>query len=283
MRINIDPRGPFSLEVARTFACGLFSASRTCSADGAVRFAFTRDDSFELAGARLELTGGAVVGEAFGATPGIERQVSRIIGVDRDPAPFYAMAQRDPVLARLLAQEPGFRPVVFFSPWAAAGWSVLTQRLRMTQAARIAEALAREAGDVVEVDGVELASFPRPQSFLSRSGFRGLTAEKWSRLQIVAKAALDGELSLDALSREGARERLLKLQGVGPWTADAVLIRGVGPSDVLPLTEPSLERAVSAAYGPEANFEDVTARWAPFRTWASIMLIRAMRKQVAHA
>ncbi|HVJ15220.1 MAG TPA: hypothetical protein VM686_07260 [Polyangiaceae bacterium] len=182
------------------------------------------------------------------------------------------------MLSRLLAEEPGFRPVIFFSPWAAAGWSVLTQRLRMTQAARIAEALAREAGDVVDVDGVELASFPRPQTFLSRSGFRGLTAEKWSRLQTVAKAALAGELSMEALLREGARERLLRLPGVGPWTADAVLIRGVGPSDVLPLTEPSLERAVSAAYGPKAKFEEVTGSWAPFRTWASIMLIRAARR-----
>ncbi len=279
MHINIDPGGPFSLQVARTFACGLFSASRTCSSDGAVRFAFTRDDTFELSGARLELKGEEVVGEAFGATQGVQRQIARIIGVDRDPAPFYAMARRDQVLSRLLAEEPGFRPVVFFSPWAAAGWSVLSQRLRMTQAARLAQALAREAGDVVQIDGVELASFPRPQTFLARSGFGGLSEEKWSRLQTVAKAALEGELSMDLLSQAGARERLLKLRGVGPWTAEAVLIRGVGPSDVLPLREPSLERAVSLAYGPKAKLEEVTGRWAPFRTWASIMLIRAMRSK----
>src|SRR5262245_37483252 len=127
MHINLDPRGPFSLDVARTFACGLFTASRTCSADDAVRFAFSRDDTFELAAVRLELKGGRVVGEAVGATAGIEQQVARIIGVDRDAAPFYAMVKQDPVLSRLLAESPGFRPVVFFSPWAAAGWGVLTQ------------------------------------------------------------------------------------------------------------------------------------------------------------
>ncbi len=277
MHINLDPGGPFSLEVARTFACGVFTASRSCSAKGAVRFAFTRDDTFELAGASLELHNGRVVGEAFGATEGIEEQLARVLGIDRDAAPFYAMVEKDPVLKRLLEQSPGFRPVVFFSPWAAAGWGVLTQRLRMSQAARLAERLAREAGDVVDVGGVAIASFPRPQTFLARSGFAGLTEEKWLRLQTVAKAALDGELSLEALARPGSRDRLLKLRGVGPWTADAVLIRGVGPSDVLPVTEPSLQRAVTAAYGPGASFEEVTAGWAPFRTWASVMLIRGMR------
>lgn len=277
MHINLDPGGPFSLEVARTFACGLFTASRACSSDGAVRFAFSRDHDFELAGVRLGLSDGRVVGEAFGATQGIERQLARILGIDRDASGFYALGRRDPVLGELLEQRRGFRPVVFFSPWAAAGWSVLTQRLRMTQAARLAEELAREAGDVVELDGVQVASFPRPQTFLARSSYPGVTAEKWMRLQTVARAALDGELSMEALAKEGARERLLQLRGVGPWTADAVLIRGVGPSDVLPVSEPSLHAAVARAY-PRESFETVTRRWAPFRTWASILLISSSRR-----
>ena len=275
MHINLDPGGPFSLEVARSFACGIFTASRACSSDGAVRFAFSRDDDFALAGVRLSLDGGRVTGEAYGATQGIERQVARILGVDRDASGFYALGQRDPVLGELLERRPGFRPVVFFSPWAAAGWSVLTQRLRMTQAARLAEHLAREAGDVVDVGGVQVASFPRPQTFLVRAGYPGVTAEKWTRLQTVARAALEGELSMETLAREGARERLMKLRGVGPWTADAVLIRGVGPSDVLPVSEPSLHAAVASAY-PDEPFEEVTNRWAPFRTWASILLISSV-------
>lgn len=274
MQINLDPKGPFSLEVARTFACGLFTASRACSTEGVVRFAFSRDDTFELAGAALALKGERVVGEAFGATAGIEGQLQRVLGIDRDAQPFYAMVSRDPVLKGLLERSPGFRPVVFFSPWAAAGWSVLTQRSRMSLAAKLAERLAREGGDVVDVGGVALASFPRPQTVLSRSGFAGVSEEKWQRLQAVARAALEGELSIEALAKEGARERLMKLRGVGPWTADAVLIRGVGPSDVLPVAEPRLERAVTQAYGEGASFEEVTAGWAPFRTWASIMLIR---------
>jgi DNA-3-methyladenine glycosylase II len=280
MHFILDPQGPFSLDVAKTFACGLFTASRSCSTDGAVRFAFTRDGDFSLAGVKLTFDGKAVHGEGYGNDKGIEAQVARIIGVDRDPSAFYALGKKDKVIAKLLAETPGFRPVVFFSPWAAAGWGVLTQRLRMTQAAAIAERLARAAGDVLDIDGQSIASFPRPQTFLSRSGFEGLTDEKWQRLQVIAKAALEGQLSHEALAKDGARERLLELRGVGPWTADAVLIRGVGPSDVLPIGEPTLHAAIAEAYGLEAlpgdaEVERITQAWRPFRTWVSIMMIRA--------
>src|SRR5581483_2129233 len=99
-----------------------------------------------------------------------------------------------------------------------------------------------------------------------RSGFEGLTDEKWRRLQTVAKAALEGRLSHEALAKEGAREALLELRGVGAWTADAVLIRGVGPSDVLPISEPALHAAVAEAYGladlpSDAEVERIALAW----------------------
>jgi DNA-3-methyladenine glycosylase II len=280
MHFNLDPHGPFSLDVARTFSCGLFSASRSCSTDGAVRFAFTRDDDFALAGVKLTFDGERIHVDGYGKAKGIEAQVARILGVDRDASAFFALAKTEPVVRRLLEASPGFRPVVFFSPWAAAGWAVLTQRLRMDRAAAIAERLAREAGDVVEIDGQSVASFPAPRTMLARDGFAGLPAEKWSRLQTVARAALDGVLSLETLARDGARQALLGLRGVGAWTAESVLVRGVGPSDVLPLGEPTLHSAVATAYGlrtrpSDAEVERIAEAWRPFRTWVSILLVRS--------
>lgn len=277
MNFDLDPRGPFSLEVARTFACGLFTASRKCSTDGAVRFAFTRDDDFEVAGVSLTFDGTRVHVVGSGKSDGVKDQVARILGVDRDTTAFFGL--KDEVVQKLLAESPGFRPVVFFSPWAAIGWGVITQRLRMNQAAAIAERLAIAAGDVVEVDGEVIASFPRPQTFLARSGFEGIADEKWSRLQTVARAALEGELSMKRLAEPGARQRLLSMRGVGPWTAEAVMVRGVGPSDELPLGEPMLHAAVAQAYGLDHVPDDeevlkIAEGWAPFRTWVSVLMVR---------
>ena len=54
------------------------------------------------------------------------------------------LGRRDPVIADAQARLPGLRPCGFHSPYEAAAWSVLAQRLRISQAARLrAELIAR--------------------------------------------------------------------------------------------------------------------------------------------
>jgi DNA-3-methyladenine glycosylase II len=172
-----------------------------------------------------------------------------------------------------------------------AGWAVMSQRMRMEQAASLQVKLAQEAGDTIELGGETVASFPRPQSLLALDGFPGIAEEKWKRLQVIARAALDGELEIDALlsrSYEESRARLLGLRGVGPWTADAILIRGCGPADLLPLSEPMLHAAVAQAYRlthvpSDDELIAIAERWRPFRTWVSVLVISgAWRAMESH-
>lgn len=280
-RFELVPRGPFALDTIRTFACGLFTASRACRADREVALAFGRDSDGAVVGARIAFDGRAVEVHAFGPETDLGPQVARILGLDHDASGFVAIGARDPVIGTLLAARPGFRPVVFFSPYAAAGWSVLSQRLRMGQAAAIARSLAVDGGDVVDVGGEVLASFPRPETILARRSHPSISQEKLRRLHAVARAALDGELRLERLRAEPvevARERLLAIHGVGPWTAEAILTRGVGPTDALPLVEPMLRAAVGWAYGvpalpSEAAVHAIAEAWRPYRMWTSILLV----------
>jgi DNA-3-methyladenine glycosylase II len=58
------------------------------------------------------------------------------------------------------------------------------------------------------------------------------------------------------------------------------MIRGVGPSDVLPVSEPTLHASIAEAYGlkdapSDEEVEEIAEAWRPFRTWVSIMIIRA--------
>jgi hypothetical protein len=108
----------------------------------------------------------------------VARQVARVLGLDHDGARFARVLDADPVLRGIAAARPGFRPVVSYSPYVMAGWAVLSQRLRMAQAAAIQVAVAEAAGDVVELDGARIASFPRPQSVLARRAFPGVPDEK---------------------------------------------------------------------------------------------------------
>jgi DNA-3-methyladenine glycosylase II len=286
---TLDPRGPFSMAPIRDMQCGFLRGSRTCGADPqAVRLAFPQDGDFSLVGAEVRHRDGQVHVQGQGGTDPrrIRAQIERTLGLDHDGIAFQRTIQAHPALARVAAERPDFRPVVAYSPYVMGGWAVLSQRLRMAQAAAIQVRIAEACGDVVEVDGERIASFPRPQSLLALSqskdsGFPGVAEEKWRRLQVLAEAALRGDLEVErlrALPYAEARAKLMELRGVGPWTADAILLRGVGPADALPLSEPRLHEAVAATYGlrrtpSDAEVSSLAESWRPFRMWVSVLLV----------
>lgn len=292
----IRPEGPFSLDALRTLACGFLrgtrkvacptaAASDSAAEDLTVKIAFPRDEDFAIAGASLRLRGGVLEGRAFGAgardPDAVARQVARTLGLDHDGERFAALLERDPVLRPISRRRRGFRPVVAYSPWVMAGWAVLSQRIRMDQAAALQVKLSAACGDTLEIDGDVVAAFPRPASLLSLGGFPGIPEAKWARLRALALAAFDGALDparLSALPYADARASLEAIHGVGPWTADAVLVRGTGATDLLPLGERTLHGAVKLAYGLSTVPDDATVAriaesWRPFRTWVTVLLV----------
>ena len=73
------------------------------------------------------------------------------------------------------------------------------------------------------------------------------------------------------------------LPGVGPWTAQAILTRGCGLADALPLNDEISRTAVAAAYGlPEPPDDETWTRiadaWRPYRMWATVLLHMAWRR-----
>ncbi len=283
LTFSLPAAPPFSLEPLRKLACGFLRGSRSCNAND-VTVAFPLDGTFDVISVTLRFDGSTVQARATGtaALDVVRKQVARFLALDHDVGGWRRVLDGDPVLARISSATPGgFRPVVAYSPYVMAGWSVLSQRIRMTQAAALQVRIAEQAGDVSLVDGEAVASFPRPQSLLALRSFPGLSDEKLERLKAVATAALEGRLEvarLTAMPFTKAREDLMQIRGVGPWTADAILMRGCGPLDVLPLSERTLHGAVAIAYGlrgvpSDEQVESVARAWAPFRMWASVMVI----------
>lgn len=111
----------------------------------------------------------------------------------------------------------------------------------------------------------------------------GLTDIKIQRLHALAEAALDGKLDaphLRALPVDHALAELRTLPGIGPFSAELILIRGAGHPDVFPRHEPRVHKAIATAYGLGAptTDDDVTPlaeiadRWKPYRSWVAFLL-----------
>ncbi len=106
----------------------------------------------------------------------------------------------------------------------------------------------------------------------------GVTRQKAAYLLSLADAAAAGELAtLSSLPDEVAREMLIRIKGVGPWTADIYLLMVLRRPDIWPNGDVALATAVMKLkkLGTRPSFPQLaqTAEsWRPFRSVAARML-----------
>jgi DNA-3-methyladenine glycosylase II len=291
---RIIPNGPFSLAEAATFGFGQRDGQGW---DGCMRMAFCLDGYQEQVGVELRQprsaeTGAAEVQGVFRGPAGIEadrvrHQVARVLSLDHDAAEFLRVGERDPVIGRLQAAAPGLRPPLFYSPYEAAAWSVLSARRPARQMAQVRDRLSAAHGRVFDLAGIRLAAFPAPAELLRVESFAGLPEDRLRRLHGVAHAALEGRLDVGHLKEQGPERAMAELQsidGIGPFYSALIVIRGTGFTDVLPVGEPKALALTARLYhlpGPptEAEFGTLAEAWKPFRTWA-VVLIRAAARRI---
>jgi DNA-3-methyladenine glycosylase II len=196
--------------------------------------------------------------------------VLRFLSLDIDGRLWPEVGDRDPVIADAQRRLPGFRPCGFFSPYEAAAWAVLSQRIRMRQAATMKSDLTTQHG----VGG----AFPAPAVILSLD--LDLPGRKMEYLHAVADAALAGRLSgehLRNMDAAAALEQVREVKGLGPFAAELVVIRGANFPDVLPNNEAQLSAEITELYESDGTVEQITDAWRPYRSWASVHL-RALRE-----
>jgi DNA-3-methyladenine glycosylase II len=285
--LRIAPRGPFALAASRAFLHGFTPGAGTAETSGGpLVLAFRLDGCFDAVAVALEQRGDVVVGEVRGTrdVDAAARQVARVLSLDHDAAGWAALGARDPVIGRLQAEKPGFRPVCFPSAYEAALWGVLAQRMPMARAATLKRALASELGDAVDIAGRTMHVAPRPERLAALESFPGIPELKVERLRAVGRAAADGVLDsarLRALDADEALADLRALPGVGPWTAEHILMRGTGPTDTLPSAEPRVFEAVRQAFGlavpPSLSaLARLAEAWRPWRMWVSVLAVSAL-------
>jgi DNA-3-methyladenine glycosylase II len=284
-RFTIRPRGPFSLEEAATFG---FGQRIDPTWDGIMRLAFCVDGYRDQVGVEIRQDDLGVHcilhGEADPAV--VERQVARVLSLDFDGEAFIEIGRRDPIIGQLQAAAPGLRPPLFYSPYEAAAWSIISARRPARQMAEVRRNLGEAHGRVFELAGQRVAALPTPEQLLRVVSFAGLTPEKVERLHGVGRAAIAGMLDvarIQAMGPEAAMEDLRSLKGIGPFYSSLIVVRGSGFADVA-VMEPKAMEFAAKLYGlprppSEEEFRAMAHRWRPFRTWA-IVLMRAAGSRI---
>jgi DNA-3-methyladenine glycosylase II len=264
----VVPRGPFDFDKA---LASLHRLPCWGHAGGSAVLPFVLDGTHEPCVARVSFADGALRVDLEGTrdVARAERQIARIFSLDHDATGLSDIARREPRIAPLLSRHEGLRPVCFPSPYEAAVWAIVSQRIRQAQASRIVARIAEEHGACVR--GVHV--FPAPRALLAVSDVKGLTAVKVDRLHAVATAAMDGELDaerLRALGHVDGPASLRRIPGIGPFWSAGIYLRACGIVDVFP-DEPKALAALSAIY-PDEDPRRVAERFAPYRMWICFLL-----------
>lgn len=286
---TLTPQGPFSfsqaVDVIRNFP-PLRRHAKGIADDGVLRMAFPLDGDFGAVGLAIRASGEALEVEAFGdgldlphRARALEKQVARIFSLDVDGSDYPAVGRRDPEIGALMKSFPGLRPVCFTSPYEAAVWAILSQRVTTTQAANVLERFVEKHGTAIVVRGQTVHAFPRPERLLQVERIEGLPALKLERLRGIAEAALDGKLSaarLRALGDVDAPAFLQTLPGIGPFWASGIYLRACGVADVFPeepLSIAALGKLHQLGDRPTpAQVSSITDGYRPFRMWICFLL-----------
>jgi DNA-3-methyladenine glycosylase II len=184
------------------------------------------------------------------------------------------LAERDPVLARLVAEAGLPRvPVVRETHFATLVRSIVYQQLATAAARAIHGRLIAALGsdDTAVTPERVLATAPE----LLRAA--GLSGRKVESLRDLATKVLDGTVILDPrrlarLTDEEITARLVTVRGIGKWSADIFLMFRLRRMDVWPTGDLAVRKGFALAWGvPEPTEKQLVPLGEPYRPYRSVV------------
>lgn len=187
---------------------------------------------------RVTVEGGRLTRETKSA---VIAALERLLAIGVDLTDFYRFAARDAKLEALVQQFRGFKPPRFQTVFETLANAVACQQVTLLLGIRLLSRLAGTYGlSLARPDSLGHA-FPCPEALARRSVVSlrriGFSRQKARALIEIARAAdgkqLDPE-AFEALDDTAAVQRLCALRGIGRWSAEYVLLRGLGRLHVFP-------------------------------------------------
>jgi DNA-3-methyladenine glycosylase II len=176
-----------------------------------------------------------------GAKQSAKTMLQRMLGLQLNLLPFYRLVVRDKWAKPLVQHFRGVKPPRFPTVFEALVNGIACQQLTLSVGILLLNRLAERFGPAVDGDRSAQHAFPRPVDLaaLAPSTLRelGFSTNKACALIELSTGLANGPLDFDVLTTletHDALARLDALHGVGRWTAEYVLLRGIGRLDVFP-------------------------------------------------
>jgi DNA-3-methyladenine glycosylase II len=214
-----------------------------------------------------------------------------IFNLDFDLCSFYK--EVDSAMRKITSQLYGFKfpttPTVFESLVD----SIVEQQISIKVARTIEERIAKKFGDHLDINDESFFAFPAPQNIAAASISDiqqvGLSLRKAEYIHSAAQLIVEGKLDLEGMKKEADLEQIIaeldEVKGIGVWTAELTMLRGMQRWDALPADDFGIRRVISTYYCggrpiKTGEAREIAKAWGRWKGLAAFYLIIAEVKGI---
>ncbi len=214
----------------------------------------------------------------------LKKKVSSLLelmfGLRIDLSGFYAMAERRRNLRPLVRRYVGFRPPRFPTVFEALVNAFSCQQISLDVGIILLNRLSDRYGSAFRDDDTEMKAFPGPDDLrkLSSADLRplGFSRQKGEAIARLATALINDDFDPEALAKknnEQAIAHLMGIKGVGRWSAEYVLLRGLGRMDIFPGDDVGAQKNLQSFFHlrERPHYEEIKKFTRPWHPYAGLI------------
>jgi len=218
----------------------------------------------------------------------IVKYIHEWFDLDNDLTPFYEMAKADPLLKIPTREFYGLRVIGIPDLFEALCWGVLGQQINLTFAYSLKRQFVEGFGDSIEWNGKKYWVFPTYEriALLTPTDLADIkmTLKKSEYIIGIAKLMASGELSREKLMKmnfKDAEKNLIKIRGIGPWTANYVLMRCLRFQTAFPIDDVGLINSIKILRNmnrkpTKDEILEISFPWKNWESYATFYLWRVL-------
>nr|WP_242523860.1 DNA-3-methyladenine glycosylase 2 [Microbulbifer salipaludis] len=218
----------------------------------------------------------------------LREKLRRLFDLDSDTEEIGAHLRTDPLLAQVLAVNPGVRLPGAWDPFEYTLRAILGQQISVAAATTIAGRVARRYGETFAGPEGELLLFPTAEQ-LRDADFAeiGVTRSRAQTLRTFVAATLNGEIDFDEPDLDAFCAQMTALPGIGDWTAQYTAMRGLSMPDAFPASDLGVLIALGERESEQqrkATPKQALARaepWRPWRAYGALLLWQSLKLKSA--
>ncbi len=202
--------------------------------------------------------------------------IQNMLGLSVDLQPFYLLANDNETLDRLAKQFIGVRPPRFPSIFESLINAIACQQLTLDLGIVLLNRFSERFGVKFKDGDTILYAFPRPDDLAdaSQDDIRklGFSIQKARAIKELSTKVIAKTINLTHLERKGNEEvieYLSTIRGIGRWSAEYVLLRGLGRFDIFPGDDVGAQNNFQRLFhlNRKPNYEEIkelTSQWHPY-------------------